>query len=92
MKTVTVYDGMSLFDVAIYWCGNVTYAWQIARDNNLSMTHTFDNEIEVLVPNEAYMEAQALRLTMRTMPATGITQQNIWIDEDVWNDVLKWID
>jgi hypothetical protein len=91
MRVIKALARQSLFDVAIEYCGSITYAWQIARLNALELTYTFCRDTQIIVP-----QGKVLNI----IPVTGIIDNEpvqwivsgMWIDNNVWIDQALWQD
>jgi LysM repeat protein len=73
MKTVTVLENQSLFDIAIQYCGTVESIFDIAMLNNISITAFLDPGQKLLVSNQnyGYDEIVDHYIVNKIQPATG---------------------
>lgn len=97
MRNITALPGQSIFDIALLHCGDATFAWQIARTNEIDITTTFENTTTLTIPDDSNNVAKVFS-QQNVVFATGILEVlwllagGTWHDEGVWLDDGVWID
>lgn len=102
MRKIIAVPGQSVFDVALLYCGDAAMAYEIAMDNSIPITTTFENNTTLSIPdytNNISKQYQQQGISF----ATGIIEQIVldvlwllaggnWNDEGVWMDNEIWIE
>lgn len=97
MRNITALPGQSIFDIALLHCGDATFAWQIARSNNIDITTTFETNTTLTIPDDSNNVAKVFEQE-KVVFATGILEVlwilagGVWRDDGVWLDDSVWID
>ena len=63
MRKIVAVPGQSIFDVSLLFCGDISFAWDIARTNSLPLTATFEKN------RKKQYETPYGRFTYRDVPS-----------------------
>lgn len=96
MRTITATNGQSVFDVALLYCGDISFAFPIAELNGININKTFDKSEALIIPDDKTIIAKRFE-QQGTNFATGIMEEWIlesgfWNDMGIWMDEKIWID
>lgn len=86
-----VQAGQSLFDVAVA-LGDASLAWQLARANNLAITHTFETESEINTLGMSLVQEMNFATGLMIEQIGWILATGSWNDDAVWMNDKVWID
>jgi hypothetical protein len=92
MRLLRARARQSLFDVAVQYCGEITYAWDIARANNLELTYTFLSQRDIMVPEVSGYVTTVVPVSGIIDAATLWIMSGVWRDEALWCDGANWQD
>lgn len=97
MRIIIALPGQSIFDVALLYCGDVTFAWQIARTNAIPITTTFETTTTLTIPDDSnniskVFKQQNIVFSTGILEILWILSGGIWHDDGVWLDDSIWID
>lgn len=73
MNNIVVKRGQSLLDIAIIYCGNVSYCVEIARLNNMAVSDSLSINEVLTIPTLSQNNIMAL-FTENNQPATALTR------------------
>ncbi len=71
MKTVTVRRGQSMIDVAVQYCGDADYAYEVAKANGKEVDDVIEADVELQVPSVNTRMAKEVE-RIGVTPCTGI--------------------
>jgi hypothetical protein len=71
---VTVQERQSWFDLAIIYCGDARFAFEIARENGMSVTGTVPHGFTAFIPDnlEGNQQVAGYYSSKGLRPATGV--------------------
>lgn len=75
MNNIVAKRGQSLLDIAIIYCGNVSYCVEIARLNNMAVSDSLSINEVIKIPNVSQNNIMAL-FTENNQPATALTRND----------------
>lgn len=73
MNNMIVKRGQSLLDIAILYCGNVSYCVEIAQLNNMAVSDQLNINQLLVIPDVSRNNIVEL-FTQRNQPATALTR------------------
>lgn len=77
MKTVTVLDGQSIFDIAVQKCGSAESAFDISLLNGISLTDVIAGGTVLQLPSVKNADNVSVFETGNINPATALTANDI---------------
>lgn len=90
MRTITAINGQSVYDVALIYCGDISFAYSIAEVNGININKTFEKSETLIVPDDKTIIAKRFE-KLGVSFATGIRDK--WILESgFWDDMGVWMD
>ena len=90
MREITAFNGQSVYDIALLYCGDVSFAFPIAELNGIDINKTFDGDSKLMIPDDKNTIAKAYENEGVNF-ATGVA--DVWIMESgFWDDLGVWID
>lgn len=83
MRVITAHKGQSVYDIALQFCGDISFAYMIANINDMNINETVDTTQKLMVPECENKDSISF--------ATGVLE--VWVlDNGVWNDMGSWMD
>lgn len=90
MRTITAIHGQSVYDIALLYCGNISFAYSIAEVNGININKTFEKSETLIVPDDKTIISKRFE-KLGVSFATGIRDK--WILESgFWDDMGVWMD
>lgn len=96
-RKVRAVAGQCLFDIAMLYCGDVSLAWEIARENGISVTKTFEQNTTLTIPTErtntaVIFENEGTNFATGSFDYYWLLSSGYWDDDGIWFDAEVWID
>lgn len=90
MRQIVAKNGQSIYDIALLYCGEISFAYPIAELNGLNINKTFEQNEILLIPEDKSIIATRFEQQGVNF-ATGVIEQ--WILESgFWDDIGTWMD
>lgn len=96
MREVIAINGQTIYDIALLYCGDISFAYPIAELNELNINKTFEKNEVLIIPDDKTIIAKRYEEQGITF-ATGvidkwILESGFWDDMGIWMDERIWID
>ncbi|MFV0500081.1 MAG: hypothetical protein ACK5MH_00630 [Bacteroidales bacterium] len=102
MRQIVAKNGQSIYDIALLYCGEISFAYPIAELNGLNINKTFEQNEILLIPEDKSIiatrfEQQGVNFAtgiIETIPLDlpWLLSSGYWDDTANWNDVAVWND
>lgn len=100
MRQIVALPGQSLFDVALQYCGDISFAFDIAKFNNLNIADTIEEVVSLSIPDDsnniaAFFKNESIIIScgiLTVVNAEWLMSNGTWNDDAFWNDNAVWND
>ncbi|MBP1630879.1 MAG: hypothetical protein H6Q15_1772 [Bacteroidetes bacterium] len=92
MKIITTYKGQTVLDIAVRYCGDAQYAYDIAVLNGIDVTQVFIQGVQVAVPEVTNNIASYFENNKIQFETGSEFLMHYWDDNSIWQDIQIWQD